>query len=146
MRVSLLCLVVIVVTSYAQDRFHLVTTFFPSGRLKEHVLAAQENINNSAIECTLSFPRFIYSRLTLSITALHFLAEEDDPTLYLIDPERKVTTHYVKKQPTYKDFFQYANDHLSGQLAIITNNDIYFDYTLSYLTRQHLSLAHRVKR
>ncbi len=34
------------------DAFTIVTTFFPSGKMKEHVMAAQLNVNNTLIEGT----------------------------------------------------------------------------------------------
>ena len=39
----------------------------------------------------------------------------------------KVEVIPIQKRPTYKMFFDYANEHLAGNFVIISNADIYFD-------------------
>lgn len=48
----------------------------------------------------------------------------------------RIRVRTVKSRPTYADFFQWINQLCTPQdISIIANSDIYFDETLSLLTR-----------
>lgn len=45
----------------------------------------------------------------------------------------------VEKQPTYAEFFRYANDALAGRTVVLANTDIAFDETLGLLDEGYLA-------
>jgi len=105
----------------------LVTTYFArqpysAKRAKELIETLKRNLHNQ------------------HIAAVHVLTENADPTHELADVApavfNKLIVVHVDKQPTYGDFFTYANSVLgSNVVTIVANADIYFDATLS--TIQH---------
>ncbi len=63
---------------------------------------------------------------------------------FLVDPKIEIISW--PGQPTYKDFFDFANEHLKDQVVIVANTDIFLDDTLSSIekldfTRERLVLA-----
>jgi hypothetical protein len=71
------------------------------------------------------------------VTAVHTLWEDRDPIIYVNNSvlEKKLIRVQFGVQPTYKDFFDYANLRLGrGAIGIVTNSDIYFDETVECVT------------
>lgn len=101
---------------------HIISTFFHRGyrdaRFLEILSVLITNLENPYI------------------TGVHLLYENEDPMLWLTEEQQKKYLNKlhrvkVKKQPTYRAMFQYANKYLKrGTLAIITNADIYFDESI----------------
>ncbi|KAH9256013.1 hypothetical protein BASA81_005789 [Batrachochytrium salamandrivorans] len=68
------------------------------------------------------------------IAFVHCLWEVENPAYYLVNYPHlleKLVLVEVKKQPTYKQMFEYANTNLArGAVVIVTNADIYFDSSI----------------
>lgn len=105
---------------------HIITSFFrgtySQERFQEILFCLRRNLDNSAT------------------TAVHVLYEDIDPATFLNETsdsallQRLVSVRFPQ-QPTYKDFFQYANRFLNstagtGVVAVLINSDSYFDDTL----------------
>ena len=106
---------------------HLITTFFHgayhSRRFHEIVATLVSNLENPYI------------------SNVHILYEGIDPRLFIphiiqrkiiqAGIQDKIVLTKVKKQPTYKEMFDYVNTNLDrGSIAIVSNADIYFDASL----------------
>ena len=68
------------------------------------------------------------------IEHFHLLFEECPQNFTHSHP--KVTVHCLTKQPTYGDFFRFANVNLANRLVIITNGDILFTDSLRHVPLQ----------
>ena len=106
---------------------HVITTFFHGTyhdrRFKELMATLVSNLENP------------------TIAAMHVLWQGSDPRYFIPNEiasklvaqgfHKKLILTEVKKQPTYKVMFAYANEKLKrGAVAIVTNADIYFDTSL----------------
>lgn len=69
------------------------------------------------------------------ITQIHLMLENPDDEKRILEKFKKEKLIVVKvgKRLRYKDAFEYASQHLKGQICILCNSDIYFDHTLRYL-------------
>ena len=72
------------------------------------------------------------------ISQVHILLEKHEhvETLSALMPEafvHKLHLHMLGHRPTFKDAFEYAGTHLSGQLCMLANADVFFDHSLSRL-------------
>ena len=63
------------------------------------------------------------------IDKIHIFMEED-AELNFDSP--KIEKIVVKDRPTYKDLFDYCNEHMKEEICIVSNADIIFDDTLRY--------------
>jgi len=74
-------------------------------------------------------------RNNLQHTLIHEVCVLDENCGWLPTHD-KIRVRTVKSRPTYADFFQWINQLCTPQdISIIANSDIYFDETLSLLTR-----------
>lgn len=103
--------------------------------------------NTSDLERRAEFERcFKENVANKCIGKIYVLYEKFDGNApdFLVDPKIEVIAW--PQQPTYKDFFDFANEHFKDQVVIVANTDIFFDDTLSYIekldfTREHLVLV-----
>lgn len=98
--------------------FSLITTFYNEGdldRRNEYLECLSRNVENSQIN---------------KIYAFYENTPKDLPGVFF---NNKVEIVSIKERPSFKQFFDFANQHLKGKLVIIANTDIYFDDTLKKL-------------
>ena len=102
---------------------HVIMSFYKGSykkdRFQELLMALRRNLKNPYV------------------TAVHTLWEDRDPIIYVNSSvlEKKLVRVKFGVQPTYKDFFDYANLRLGrGAVGIVTNSDIYFDETVQCVT------------
>ena len=70
-----------------------------------------------ALRSTLSVP---------AVAAVHVLVEQEViEALRAIVQHPKLHCHPTEAQPTYKDYFGFANERLAGEIAIIMNSDVF---------------------
>jgi hypothetical protein len=53
--------------------------------------------------------------------------------------EDKIRCVHLEGQPTYADFFKYANAHLGGHTVVLSNGDIVFDDSVALIERGRLA-------
>jgi len=51
----------------------------------------------------------------------------------------KIIINNIERRNTYTDFFNYVNTNLTGEICILSNGDIMFDDTLSYINDENVS-------
>ena len=76
------------------------------------------------------------------VTAVHLLVNQPlaEQRLHELNlhNKQKVFLHRVKALPTYRDFFDYANDRLKNQIVIVMNMDIYIGEGFEKLNKTFL--------
>lgn len=125
----------------SSDALHLVTSIFlpeghAHGHIKEIVAAFATNVENphiASLHVLLESPSEGCSDL------LKRMANATGTPVRLI---HKVVCTMVKKQPTYRDFFQYANERMRHHQVILTNADIVFDSTLALIAPLTAGVGH----
>ena len=105
------------------DRFVVLTEYFRSnhpGRRKEIVKSIEVN---ARIPQTKQVVLFMDPEVEFPIELKRALSKENF---------NKIEVHYLLPgdRSVYADFFSYSNEHLSGELCLLCNNDMSFDETL----------------
>lgn len=121
---------------------HLLTSLFlPSpgtenGHIKEILAAFSVNVEN---------PRIASAHVLLESYpgGCSLLKENmENATGRAVKHMKKVVCTQVHEQPTYHDFFHYANDHMHKVHVLLSNADVVFDETLSLIAPLSTGLGH----
>ena len=94
---------------------NLLIEYFKSkndARDKEYLFCIQQNLFNKFVE-----------------KVFVFISDESE----LVLTNDKLVIVKTQNRPTFRDLFEYANDHLREQICVIANTDIFLDETLSNL-------------
>jgi len=111
----------IVFYARAELEFNLLTTLYNENnekRLKEYKKCFKENLKNKHIK-----------------KIFVFFENYNETQKYSFLKDSKIQIIPIKSRPTYKFYFDFANKYLKEELIIISNTDIFFDDSLSYLNK-----------
>jgi len=73
----------------------------------------------------------IFNASNVHITAVHILLEKESDFDETIFNNPKIKKHVLGERLKYSTALEFCNHHLNGQVCILANCDVYFDYTLS---------------
>lgn len=84
-------------------------------REKEYITCLKENLKNPEID------------------VIHIFNDNVDFVNELLEKNDKIISIDQKDRMTYKDFFDYSNEYLKGEVSIIANADIIIEESIKYV-------------
>jgi LPS sulfotransferase NodH len=119
---------------YQEEGFHLIVSMYYEGnqkRLNEYRVCFEENILNKSINKIHVFIEHDTKQCLRLITQFDFLKSHKVVIIPFLSNK--------KRNVSYKDMVDYANNRLNGKDVIFANADIYFDESIRLAMKFNLS-------